>query len=259
MFGISYDTWNATCRMYTNLKYGEKKAYLQWFPFSNIRENDINELCSEEFFNRFVKTGAFVLFPSAMHRSENFLQKSDGSFRDSALVSPFLYLIIQAVGKEIANSYISIRPPDIEVYYAGNYGHMRPKYKKDYDDFFKSLNSKIEDYQYFIKTDLTNFFANINIDTLIYTIDAVCNLEKTRFTQTQLQLYKEILAYAGSGRFPLIENSMASSYLATVVYLDEIDRQLHTFLSNKVPDIIDFKMVRYVDDLYILIKSEVSA
>lgn len=256
MFGISYDTWQNTCKMYTNLKSGEKKAYLQWFPFSQIRKSDIDELCSEAFFDRFVKTGAFVLFPSAMHRSENFLQKSDGSFRDSALVSPFLYLIIQAIGKEIANSYISSRPDDIEVYYAGNYEHMRPKYKKDYDDFFKSLNSKIEEYQYFIKTDLTNFFANINIDTLVHRIDAVCNSAEIRFTQTQLQLYKEILAYAGNGRFPLIENSIASSYLATVVYLDEIDKQLHSFLSDKIPDIVDFKMVRYVDDLYILIKSD---
>ena len=258
MFGISYDTWSSTCRMYTSLKSGEKKAYLQWFPFSHLRKNDIDELCSEVFFNRFVKTGAFVLFPSAMHRSENFLQKSDGSFRDSALVSPFLYLIIQAIGKEISNFYASTRPDDIEVYYAGNYEHMRPKYKKDYDAFFKSLNSKIEDYQYFIKTDLTNFFANINIDTLIHAIDSICNSSEIHFTQTQLLLYKEILSYAGNGRFPLIGNSIASSYLATVVYLDEIDKRLHTFLSDKIPDIAEFKMVRYVDDLYILIKSEKS-
>ena len=256
MFGISYDTWNDTCKMYTTLKSGEKKAYLQWFPFSKLHKNDIDELCSKDFFDRFVQTGAFVIFSSAMHRSENFLQKSDGSFRDSALVSPFLYLIIQAIGKEISNSYISTRPDDIEVYYAGNYEHMRPKYKTDYDNFFKSLNSKIEDYQYFIKTDLTNFFSNINIDTLIHTIDAVCNSSTVRFTQTQLQLYKELLSYAGCGRFPLIENSIASSYLATVVYLDEIDRQLHAFLSEKLSDIVGFKMVRYVDDLYILIKSE---
>ena len=164
MFGISYDTWSSTCRMYTSLKSGEKKAYLQWFPFSHLRKNDIDELCSEVFFNRFVKTGAFVLFPSAMHRSENFLQKSDGSFRDSALVSPFLYLIIQAIGKEISNFYASTRPDDIEVYYAGNYEHMRPKYKKDYDAFFKSLNSKIEDYQYFIKLILR---ISLQISTLI--------------------------------------------------------------------------------------------
>lgn len=42
------------------------------------------------------------------------------------------------------------------------------------------------------------------------------------------------------------------------MYLDEIDKRLHTFLSDKVPDIAEFKMVRYVDDLYILIKSEKS-
>jgi len=49
VFGISYDTWSSTCRMYTSLKSGEKKAYLQWFPFSHLRKNDIDELCSEVF------------------------------------------------------------------------------------------------------------------------------------------------------------------------------------------------------------------
>lgn len=201
MFGISYDTWEATCKMYTALGSGTKKAYLQWFPFSKLSQKDTDELCSKDFYNRFIKTGAFVLFPSAMHRSENFLQKSDGSFRDSALVSPFLYLILQAVGKEIANYYVPKRPEDIEVYYAGNYEHMRPKYKKDYDGFFKKSKFKIEDYQYFIKTDLTNFFANINIDTLIHNIDSVCNSTDIRFTQAQLQLYKELFSYSGNGRF----------------------------------------------------------
>lgn len=49
---------------------------------------------------------------------------------------------------------------------------------------------------------------------------------------------------------------MASSFLATTVYLDEIDKRLHKFLTDKVPDITAFKMVRYVDDLYILIQSD---
>ena len=50
---------------------------------------------------------------------------------------------------------------------------MRPKYKQDYDDFFKELNASIDEYQYFIKTDITNFFANINVDKLVAQIDKV--------------------------------------------------------------------------------------
>ena len=167
-----------------------------------------------------------------MHRSENFLQKADGSFRDSSLVAPLPYLMLQAIGKEIYECYITHRPTEISTYYAGNYEFMRPKYKQDYDEFFKELNSCIDKYQYFIKTDITNFFTNISVDKLVAQIDAVCNSKKIVFTQTQLHLLKELLKYCGNGRFPLIENSIASSYLSTIEYLDEVDTKLYKYISE---------------------------
>ncbi len=69
-------------------------------------------------------------------------------------------------------------------------------------------------------------------------------------------LLKELLVYIGDSCFPLIENSMASSYLSTVIYLDNIDCDLYDFIDSKVKDISSFKMIRYVDDLYILFSSE---
>ena len=256
MFGVKYDTWKSVCDMYFSLKTGSLKAYLQWFPFTKLTKADKDIISSEDFFNKYIKTGSFVLFPPAMHQSENFLQKSDGSFRDSSLVGPILYLMLQAVGKEIYDQYISVRPYDVSVYYAGNYEHMRPKYKQDYDDFFKELNASIDEYQYFIKTDITNFFANINVDKLVAQIDRVCNSDEVSFSQTQLHLFKELLTYCGNGRFPLIENSVASSFLATVVYLDAIDTSLHNYISNHITVFSDFRIVRYVDDMYILISSD---
>lgn len=256
MFGVKYDTWKSVCDMYFSLKTGSLKAYLQWFPFTKLTKADKDIISSEDFFNKYIKTGSFVLFPPAMHQSENFLQKSDGSFRDSSLVGPILHLMLQAVGKEIYDQYISVRPYDVSVYYAGNYEHMRPKYKQDYDDFFKELNASIDEYQYFIKTDITNFFANINVDKLVAQIDRVCNSDEVSFSQTQLHLFKELLTYCGNGRFPLIENSVASSFLATVVYLDAIDTSLHNYISNHITVFSDFRIVRYVDDMYILISSD---
>lgn len=61
--------------------------------------------------------------------------------------------------------------------------------------------------------------------------------------------------FCGNGFYPLIENSMASSYLATIIYLDEIDTRLNEFIETKVKGISEFHMVRYVDDLYILFSS----
>lgn len=242
--------------MYFSLKTGSLKSYLQWFPFTKLSEKDKNTISSEDFYNQYIKTGSFILFPSVMHQSENFLQKSDGSFRDSSLVGPILYLVLQSVGKEISNQYTSVRPANVSVYYAGNYEHLRPKYKQDYDDFFKELNASIDEYQYFIKTDITNFFANINVDKLVAQIDKVCNTDDVAFSQTQLHLFKELLIYCGNGRFPLIENSVASSFLATIVYLDVIDGALHDYISNKIKAFSNFRMVRYVDDLYILISTD---
>ena len=256
MFGISYDTWKEICDMYFSLHVGIHKAYLQWFPFSKLTDDEKNEIAGEDFFNKYIKTGGFVLFPEVMRHSDNFIQKSDGSFRNATLVSPMLFLVLQAIGKEIATRYISQRSVDIGVYYAGNYEYSRPRYKQDYDCFFKAINASVEQYQYFIKTDITSFFGNINVNELIDRINEICNSAVQTISQTQLLLLKELLLYCGDGYYPLIENSMASSYMATVVYLDAIDCELHEFIKTKVGDVSSFQMVRYVDDLYILFSSD---
>lgn len=256
MFGVSYDTWKSICNMYFSLNAGSQKAYLQWFPFTKFSSADKENISGEEFYNSYIKTASFMLFPPAMHQSENYLQKGDGSFRDSSLVAPVLFLFLQSIGLEIHNHYSPIRPLDISVYYAGNYEYLRPKYKQDYDDFFKELNASIDEYQYFIKTDITNFFANISVDKLIAQIDKVCNSGTVVFSQTQLHLFKELLTYCGNGRFPLIENSVASSFLATVVYLDAVDKALHEYISKNITAFSSFRIVRYVDDMYILISSD---
>ena len=72
----------------------------------------------------------------------------------------------------------------------------------------------------------------------------------------QLHLFKELLKYCGNGRFPLIENSVASSFLSTIVYLDEVDTKLHKYISENISVFSSFRIVRYVDDMYILISSD---
>lgn len=256
LFGITYETWHAICQMY--LKVGKKyyKTSIQWFPFCLLSDNDWEWLSSQLFFDIYIKTGTFVFSPQLMHRSENYLSKSDGSFRDASLISPILYLILQSIGKQVADTYISQRPPEISVYYAGNYPNDRVHYKKDYDDFYKEINAATEEYQYFIKTDITSFFANIDLNLLINRINEICNRDNVIFSQTQLFVYKEFLSYCGNGKFPLIENSVASSFLATIVYLDTIDCKIYQYISEKINCFSSFKMFRYVDDLYILFSSE---
>ena len=256
MFGISYTTWHDICSIYFSLPEKTQKSYLQWFPFSKLSERDKKTIISKSFFDMYISTGGFLLFPEVMRHSDNYIQKGDGSFRNATLISPLLYLVFQAIGKEISIRYTPERPQDIEVYYAGNYELLRSTYKKDYDDFYKAINAGAERYRYFIKTDITNFFGHININELVSRINFVCNKGKQTISQTQLLLIKELLLYSGNGNYPLIENSLVSSYMATVIYLDEIDSELHDFISRYTTDISEFKMIRYVDDLYILFSSE---
>lgn len=259
MFEIEYTTWKNICCAYRSLSEGSKKVSLQWFPFTKLSKDDWEYLISQEFYDSYIKSGSFLLFESAIQRSENYIQKRDGSFRDASLVSPVLYLVLQSVGCEISRVYKSQRKDDISVYYAGSYDtKLTVKYKKEYDTFFKEINSYQDTYKYYIKTDIANFFTNINLDKLIERIDYVCNKDSVNFSQTRLQLYKKLLEYSGEGRFPLIENSIMSSFLATEVYLDQVDCELQEFIEKKVESITDFKMIRYVDDLYILISSEES-
>lgn len=255
-FLISYATWREICKMYFLIPEETQKAYLQWFPFSKLTEKDKETIVSQVFFEKYIHYGGFVFFAPVMRHSDNFIQKGDGSFRNSKLISPILYLVLQSIGKEISNRYIPNRPRNIGVYFAGNYYLDRPEYKKDYDNFYKAINAGREKYQYFIKTDVSNFFSSINVNELVAQIESVCNKTKQTISQTQLLIVKELLLFCGDGYFPLVENSMASSYLATVVYLDKVDCKLYDFITSKVPDITEFQMIRYVDDLYILFSSD---
>lgn len=255
LIGITYEIWHSMCQMYSKIEKKYYKAYIQWFPFSLLNDDDWLFLSSPQFFKTYIQNGAFVFFPQLMYQSENYLSKSDGSFRDASLISPILYLILQSMGKVIANNYIPQRPSEISVYYAGNYQFNRAYYKKDYDDFYKEINAASLDYQYFIKTDISNFFATIDLDLLIRRINDRCNGKNVIFSQTQLLIYKEFLNYCGNGRFPLIENSAASSYLSTIIYLDLVDYKIYKYISEKINCFSHFRMFRYVDDLYILFSS----
>ena len=58
--------------------------------------------------------------------------------------------------------------------------------------------------------------------------------------------------------FHLLKIVLPSSFLATVVYLDAVDKALHEYISKNVTAFSSFRIVRYVDDMYILISPQTS-
>lgn len=249
LFQISYETWSQICKMYLYLTVN--KYYLQFYPFTKLTEREKRYISSEDFFNLYIKNGTYLLKKENHIVTDGFILKSDNSFRHVTLVSPLLYLVQQAIGKEIWNTYIDERPKEIQVFYSGDYAKEQPLYKKQYDNFCKILNVHKDNFDYFIKTDITDFFSNISMDKLISIIDKKCNAANATFSQSVLQVYKEFITYCGKGKFACTENSIAASFLSTVVYLEEIDKKLYQYLLNHEL-ISSFMLIRYVDDLYIL-------
>ncbi|HHY29013.1 MAG TPA: AbiA family abortive infection protein, partial [Desulfitobacterium dehalogenans] len=256
MFSIEYEDWKRVCAQIFIQKRGRKKMYLQWYPFTRLSNNDKETLMSEDFFCNFIQNGVFLYYSENWLVANNYIMKGDGNFRNASLISPIMYLLALTIGKTISKKYVSLRPSNVTAFYAGNFDEDRFYYRKDYDVFFKTLNNYSQSYQYFIKTDIKDFFPNINVNRLFEMIDH--RLEETGkpISQKDLLLYKELLLCMGQGEFPLVENSAVSSYLATIIYLEQADTKLHDYIQNKENEIIGFSMVRYVDDLYILFNSQ---
>lgn len=232
--------------------------YLQWYPFTRLPSQDKEKLMSEDFFLKQIKTGIFLYYSENWLVANNYIMKGDGNFRNASLVSPLMYLMALSIGKTISKKYVSERPVGVKAFYAGNFNEDRLYYRKDYDVFFKTLNECSQDYQYFIKTDVKDFFSNIDVNHLFEILDRRLAQIGNAISQKDLLLYKELLLCLGQGEFPLIENSAISSYLATMVYLDEADVNLHRYIETKESCISNFIMIRYVDDLYILFNSQTS-
>lgn len=230
--------------------------YLQWYPFTRLSNHDKDTLMSEEFFHHYIKTGIFIYYAENWIVTNNYIMKGDGNFRNASLVSPIMYLLALSIGKTISKKYISARPLGVSTFYAGNFLEHRLYYRKDYDVFFKTLNEFSQSYQYFIKTDVKDFFPNIDVNRLFEMIDYRLTGTEHPLSQKDLLMYKELLLCLGQGEFPLIENSAVSSYLSTVVYLEDADINLHKYIETKEIGISDFVMIRYVDDLYILFNSQ---
>lgn len=261
MFGISLNQWRDVCDMYLRQNSPNLlSSYLQWYPYIHVLNKiDGPILKSLEFFTEYIKNGKCLLFPSVTFKDKNYILKSDGTFRNATLISPLMYLLLQSIGKTIYDKYPSSRPDEIVAYYGGDYYAGNPHYKLSYHSFYDEVKNMSNEYGYYIKTDIKDFYDNINLDKLFYIIDSKINAaENQQISPSQLYLYKRLFSYCGDGHFPLVENSICSSYLSTIVYLEEADIKLYEYLSSKKSTITRFKMIRYVDDLYIFLDSNES-
>lgn len=246
MFHLSYNSWQTICEAYKNIPTHRRKSYLQWYPFAN--DNFLDQISEENYFKDYISSGYIFFIDPLTLQTHNYIQKPDGTYREAQLVSPYLYLLIESISYELFNIIEKWRNKNISVYYAGNFENLDLHYSKNYDLFYKDLNLESENYKYYIKLDINNFFKNIDINLIFDLIESHSN-EKLK--SSDIILLKELFSKTGNNKFPVLENSVGLSYLATEIFLANSDNKLHKFLT-KYKYINSFKMIRYVDDLYIL-------
>lgn len=257
LLGFNYDNWKRTCELFLNPKIKRSLSmYLQDYPLTRLSYDHIELIKSEGFFKKYIATGKIFFNSTVIWRTSNFITKNSGGFRDAQLLSPFLFLLLQAIGVEIQSRYVPLRSKNRKLiaYYSGDFSQNIATYKPQYRGFCEVNTQLSKEFPYFIKTDISDYFSNINLDRLLAMINSRIEKENSlKFTPLQLKMMKEILYYCGSGKFPLVENSPCSSFLATIIYLDSIDEKMGSFI-DEMTNIEDYRLVRYVDDLYIWIR-----
>ena len=250
MINFDYKCWKETVNGI--FKAYPKSPYLQLVPFTKLSKEDKKFLSSENFFNKWIKTGAFTYYSDTWNISNAYILKNNGTYRRANNISPIFFLFISAFAKYISNFYYKdYEDRKIQSFYAGEISQNRFNYKKDYDNYCKEINNQSQCYKYFIKLDITNFFTNININKLFSLIDSNVNSKNTNIRSRDLLYYKELLKCLGNGNFPIVRNSSALSFLATKIYLTPFDISLYDYIS-KLEGISEFEFIRYVDDLYVL-------
>lgn len=254
MLEIEYNEWIELCNDLKKYISAYRKFYLQLYP---ITEEMLEKIKEENYFNKYIKTGAFLWDDINWIKCENSSMNVDGTLRQRDLISPLFYIIYIFIGSKINKIYKDKRNKNIEVYYAGNLDKHRYHYKIEYNKFCKEAIRVAKDYKYYIKTDIKNFFNNINIDLLFYHISTNINATKLNISLEELNFIKEFIKFIGNGKLPQIEEGVTSSYLATKIYLEEIDNKLYTYLREN-ESINEFKIIRYVDDLYIFFDANIN-
>ena len=243
MYRIKYETWKKTCILVKEYSSKFGKFYFQLYPIKYC--NNYENIMTKDFFQNNILNGKFLIEENNYNICENYEIKNDGTFRNKVLIPPILYIYYTALVMEISQKYKQKRNINISVRYAGNYLKNQLHYRNQYYEFIKELEEQSIKYDTFLKLDIKDFFEKIDINKMTILLKNSISMNE----KEQMQ-FKELLYFIGNKKFPQIDAGIASSYLATIIYLDIIDNRYYKQIKN-ILNTENFKMVRYVDDLYI--------
>lgn len=240
---VSLESWQTACRM-VRQEGRRLRSYLQWYPFSYLNNSSWEKLSSEDYFNTYIDDCSFMLCESMRYTTKGFIQKQGSSLRDSYLVAPILFLYLLAYGVEYDQMFVQPRLKGLALY-AGNLSKRQMSYQKSWQAYCGVLKFNSSEFDYCLRTDVANFFGTINVDSLVSKMQ---HYSDGKYSANDGFFLKALLLYCGNGKFPTIQNHPTLSFLATSVYLADVDQRIASRLSG-MSSIDSFELVRYVDDM----------
>ncbi len=243
---FDYQIWQRSCDMIYNFK--SCKNYIQTYPFFNLSNKNKILFKSEEFYYNKIRDGYFLLDRSNLISCRNYYSDSNGSLRDVKLITPIAYALLNCFGVYLSDLF-KYNDKDKAVFYAGNYENQDLGYSEEYQSFERIINWNQNSYKYFIKLDIKSFYDSISVDKLF---SKIIEIENFSLGDKTINFYKELLLSVGGGKFPTIEVMPALSFLASIIYLEESENLIIDYLKNNYK-VESFKIIRYVDDTFILL------
>ncbi len=228
------------------------RSYLQLYPFSKLSSREWEIVQSEEFFERYIEDGALFMSSITNESIRVYLEAKGLGFRVAYLLHPVLFLYLQCCGLAVLEKYVPCDTPNRIVYYGGSLADAKLHYWSYYKRFIEEVGICSKRYDYCVKTDIKNFYGSIDIDMLIEMISVRSN---GTLSAIDTEMLSSMLKYIGRGSYPLIERSPASYYLATCIYLDEVDHSLSNMLLKNT-QVSSYMLVRYIDDLYVFFSAD---
>lgn len=233
-----------------------------------------DSLKSEEYFDERIKTNLFYALQSEYYTLSYAIPKKGLGIRDYYFFSypmmtlyyaTCLYLI-----KLTEETLASRKSNNIISYYGGNLAFKDNKliinknttyYKNYYDDFKRHLNhfAKSDPNRYIIKLDIQNYYESICTTTLLRKINETVkftsgrDMNFTEHTIEQLDFFFRFIKHGNNG-IPQSDNNLASSFLG-FLYLFFGDNIIERCINLVTPseNIKSFKIIRYVDDTFIIL------
>ncbi|MDJ0744959.1 MAG: AbiA family abortive infection protein [Xenococcaceae cyanobacterium MO_167.B27] len=143
-----------------------------------------------------------------------------------------------------------------KIYYAEYYKQFRNSLREDVEEILKEQSA--QEKSIVLKLDIQNYFDNITVDNLLKSIYKKIKpgvRRKFKFREEiieQIIVFFDFIMYGKKG-IPQSDNNIISGFLG-YLYLLFCDLTINDIINDYHNSLVQYKIFRYVDDIYIVLK-----